>query len=170
MSLAAEGLGILDLMRAGVDYTFPVKIREFHIQLRPLTVSETLSTASQVAEALKGVPESARNALTEHCYLAKYTLEKASTPSPLINKPVLTHYIMDHMTADELVELFQQYVKIVEQVSPSIEHIGIEGVKKLVDQIKKNTDEGLEDLDSLLTKLSLQELRSTVRFFLTKDD
>src|SRR5688500_9249144 len=92
----------IEQMRAGVEYRFPIRIRKFAIEVRPLSIMETVQVAQRVAESIKLAPEAARNRLTEHTFLAKETLIVASTSEVNANDPKITDYILDRMTNDEL--------------------------------------------------------------------
>lgn len=161
----------IEAMRAGVDYRFPIRIRQFQLEVRPLSIMESVQVAQQVAEEVKKVPDSARNRLTEHTFLAKATLIKATTSDVGANDPKITDYIMDRMTGDEVQALFKQYISVVDRANPSLEFMENKDVEVLIDSIKKNrTEMDLVESDSQLTELSIWELASIVRYFLTKDD
>lgn len=166
-----EGLQQIDAMRSGVDYRFPVKVRSFELDVRPLSLMETVTVAQRVAEAMKSVPESARNRLTEHSFLAKFTLETASTSDVGAKDPKITEYVLDRMTAEELMAIFKQYVAIVDRANPVLDFMTPAELEAILDELKKNRLELTpEDWDSQLIELSFSQLVSITRFLLTKDD
>ncbi len=161
----------IELMRAGVDYQFSIKVRKFSLQVRPLSILESLQIAQQVAEEVRAVPESARNRLTEHTFLAKATIIKASTSDVGKDDPKIHDYSLDRMTGDEIQALFKQYISVVDRVNPSLEFMETTQIEGLVDSIKKNrTEISSVEWDLQLTELSIWELASIARYFLTKDD
>jgi len=161
----------IEAMRAGVSYRFPIKVRNFELDVRPLALMETVSVAQKVAEAMKGVPESARNRLTEHAFLAKFTLELASTSDVDKNDPRITSYVLDRFTNDEIMAVFKQYVSIVDRANPVLDFMSPPEMEGLIDHLKKNrTETSSEEWDSQLIELSFSQLVSLVRFYLTNDD
>lgn len=159
----------IDAMRAGVDYRFPIRIRQFAFEVRPLSILETVQVAQKVAESIRAAPESARNRLTEHTFLAKETLIVASTPDVGVNKPQITDYILDRMTNDELQFAYNQYVGVIDRANPQLELMSSEDLDALIADLKKNPEEG-SALVFRLTELSLSQLMSIAHFFLTKGD
>lgn len=161
----------LEKMRAGIDYRFPIRVRQFSLDVRPLSILESLQVAQEVAEEVRKVPESARNRLTEHTFLAKATLIRASTSDVGKNDPKIHDYSLDRMTGDEVQALFKQYISVVDRANPSLEFMSTKDIEELVTDIKKNrTEQNSVEWDSQLTELSIWELASIARYFLTKGD
>lgn len=159
----------IDAMRLGVDYSFVIKIRAFQLRVRPLSISENVQIAGEVAERLTDIPESLRNTLTQHTILAKETIKVASTSDVGANDPRITDYILDRMTADEVHSLFKQYVAACDRVNPSLERMKPEDLDNLIAALKKNARDQ-EALDSQLIELSHLQLHSLVASLLPKGD
>ncbi len=148
----------LDAMRMGVEYRLEIKVREFKMSVRPITITETIQVASKVADKLMTLPKTAQNRITEHVLLAKETLMLASTSDVDVNDPKITDFILDRMTPDEIDNLFKQYVAATDKVNPSLEEMSTERVEALVEDIKKNP--------SLLIEHSFLELVNVSRYLL----
>lgn len=145
-----ERIPQIDAMREGIDYHLEISLRGFAMTVRPLTIMETMQIASIVQEKLSGVPEHARNRLTENIILAKETLKISSTSDVGKNDYRLTDLMMDKMTPDELQSLFKQYVFACDRVNPILEKMPREQIDQLVAEVKKNP--------SAVTELSITEL------------
>lgn len=166
-----DGLHQIDAMRQGVEYKFPIKVRGFELMVRPLSLLESNRIAQKVAESMKALPESARNRLTEHTYLAMFTLETASTSDVDSNDPKITQYVLERMTNDEVMAVFKQYASIVERCDPALEFLTQPEIDGLVAELKKNKSEyPAEAWDSQLIELSFLQLASLVRSLVTNDD
>lgn len=149
-----DSLPQLDQMRMGVEYRQLVRIRNFSVSLRPLTISEQIHVASDVAEEFAQMPEKMKHQLSEHTVLAKRTLIRASTPSPEVNSPLLTDLLIEKMTADEVLALFKEYNAICDKCNPMLDKMLSEDALALVDVLKKNP--------SRLTELSFWQLKEAV--------
>lgn len=147
-------------MRQGVAHKFPIKVGGFSVNLRPLTIDEQLEVAADVTEAMAKIPAKANNRLTEETFMAKLTLEKASTSSPQKNDPKLTSAVIGQMYADELHFLFKQYALICEKVNPMLEEMSVDAINELVEHLKKN--------DLQVTELSSLQLINLVRYLVTQ--
>lgn len=156
----------LDAMRLGVDYSGVIKIRGFSLRVRPLSISETVQVASKVTERMMDLHPMAKNRLSENTFLAIETLTLASTSDVGVNDPMITPYIMERMTPDELSSVFKAYVAECDRVNPSLDKMSGEDVGKLVEELKKNVANP-DGLDSRLIELSLSELLSVVTYFVT---
>ncbi len=168
--MSGDSIEQIDQMRAGIDYRFPVMVRDFQLMVRPLSIVETVRVAQKVAEAMKGIPDSARNRLTEHTYLAKETLVIASTSDVGVNDQRITDLILDRMTPDELSYLFKQYVQVCDRANPALESMSIQDLKDMVEGLKKKAEEEPEELVLLLTELSHFQLLNVATSLLIKGD
>lgn len=144
----------------GVDYRFPLNIRSYRIFVRPISVMETIQVASNVTEALQSQPESARHRLTENLFIARETLKVASTPEVGSKvQPAITDYVLERMTPDEIEYAFKQYVSACDKVNPALEELPEEQLKEIVETLKKNPSQAIEQ--------SFLALVNVVRFLMT---
>jgi hypothetical protein len=157
----------IDAMRMGVDYRFPIKIRNFTILLRPLAVMETVQVASDVQEALNGLPKSMINQITEHTVLAKKTLIQASTTDFDVKDPKISDYVLDRMTNDEIHYAFKQYVAGCDRVNPALEKMDKKELEEIVALLKKSQE---PERSLALTELSFSHLVSLVAHFLPTEE
>jgi hypothetical protein len=150
----------LEAMREGVAYNFPVQIRKWKVNLRPLTVGETMQINNEVLADLQQIAPTMRHQINESYLLAKYMLKKASAPPPpsTVLGPI-TDALLDGMTVDEVLFAYKQYLEGVERVNPRYEEMTQETLVALVDSIKKK--------ESAPTDLSFSQLASVVSFLLT---
>lgn len=146
----------LNRMRAGVAFRFPVRLRNFEILLRPLSMQETIETHAFVAEEMARAPANARTKTFEHSLLAKETLVRSSTSKPGMTDYRLTHLEMRDWLPDEIHALYKEYVTITEKVDPNLESLTTQQIEALVDGLKKSPP---EELSSILTELSFSQLR-----------
>lgn len=168
--MAGDYIEQIDQMRAGVDYSFPIVVRGFELMVRPLAIVETVRVAQKVAEAMKSIPESARNRLTEHTYLAKETIILASTSDVGVSDARITDLILDRMTPDELSFLFKQYVGVCDRANPALELMEPAELKGLVEELKKKAAEAPEELGLQLIELSQSQLLNVATSLLIKGD
>lgn len=157
----------LEKMRLGVAYKFPVKVRDFTVQLRPLTISETIQVHANVIDHLKSVPDAANNAVNESSSIAKESLKFASQSDYGTGDYKLTDAVMNRWTPAELDYVFKQYVAGTDICSPQLEEIGTDGLEQLVEELKKKA-KGEQLL--LLTEQSFLVLANLARYLLTKGD
>lgn len=158
-------IDILSAMRMGVEFSHPVKIRNFSVNLRPLSIAETLEVANNTRVQMESMPTSQKHRLQEHTLLAMNTIEKASTPFGQGQMPKIPAKMMELMTPDEVHYIHSEYVKICDKINPSFELMSYEEVKTLVTDLKKNSEDVRQ-----LTELSSRELVSIVHSLLNKED
>ncbi len=125
-------------MRMGVDYRFLIKARGFALDVRPLTVSETVQMTAEVLAEMQRQPAHLQNSQYEATQVAMKTLEIASTTGPDKKDPKITAYILGRMTPDELQYLYKQWVDGIESVSPAIENLTEAELGQLIADVKKN--------------------------------
>lgn len=152
----------IDAMRLGVDYRLELKLREFSVPVRPITISETLEIASRVGAHMARLPEASRNRVTEHVLLAKETLKVASTSDVGKQDMQLTDIILDKMTPDELTFAYKQYVSATDKVNPALEQLSKEEIEDIYELVKKN--------QSQLIECSFLQLVNLARYLLTQSD
>lgn len=157
---------ILTKMRLGVSWRWPIRIREFEVMVRPLSMSETVEVMSRVAAEMKRAPDLYKNRVQEHSLLAKEQLILATTSQPGANDYRLTHAVLGEFTPDEIIALYKEYVAVTAKCDPSLESMPVEDLKKLVSELKKTSR---EELDSLLTELSFSQLKAVASFLILND-
>lgn len=156
----------IEAMRMGVDYSFPIALRGFTLNVRPLANSEFTQCYSAVAEQMRRTPEHQRTKIVEDNYLAREFLKKASAEYGKYPGS-LTDPILDEMTNDEIMYLYKEWLAVCDKVNPQLENMPADRIKAIVEDIKKNPR---ADLDSQLTELSFGQIRSILSYLLTKGD
>jgi len=155
---------VLAAMRLGVDYTFQIRVRDFVVPVRPLSVSETLQVASDVARDFSTVKAELKTNVHEAYLIALHTLQRASRiPFDSKIEGPLSRGTIDRFTVAELLALFEQYRDGCERVNPAIEELSTEKLQALVEWVKKNAQ-------PLPTTLSRAHLDQLVRFLVTSAD
>lgn len=157
--LPSDRIEQIDAMRAGVDYNFVIRLRDFALAVRPITVAENLRITGDVMAELLKMPEAGRSSAKESNLLATHMLIQASTSGPDKNDPKITAYIVERMTPDELQHLYMEWVDGCKKCSPTIEHVDDKELMELADMVKKNPE--------TVTQLSRSRLSALVQFFLT---
>lgn len=152
------GLELLDQMRMGVEYSKLISVRQAKVRLRPLSIAEHQEVTSAVADFLLSAPEKDKHRITEEVLFAQKTLILASTSEPGSNDPKLTELLVQKMTVGEVMKLFKEYNRFVEQVDPSIDEISKEKLEEMVAALKKSP--------SQLAELSGSELMDICRYLL----
>ncbi len=150
----------LELMRLGSSYRFPVKLREFTIMLRPLTVLESITVMGETKAHLEKLPKYNQNAITEHVLFSQKTLQLASTSKPDGNDPTITEHELSQTTPDELTYLFKEYLAVADKVNPAFDALPVETLNKLVAEAKKN--------DLILIELSFSEIVNVCRYLISE--
>lgn len=131
----------LEQMRGGVSYRFAVKIRNFVVDLRPLTMDETTSLTIEVAKEIQIIPSEARSDFNQAIVYAKAVLKRASSSEPNKNDEKLSDMVLGAMTPDEVNHCYKQYMVGIDKCNPSYEDLPLEVLNKLVEEIKKNPSE-----------------------------
>jgi len=152
----AQRIEQLDAMRQGVEYRFPVAIRNFVITLRPLSVAENVRVTSEVYAEVQSAPLEHRTSLMESTKIAQKTLVLASTTSPGEKDIHITDYILQRMTSDELQHLYMLWVDGCKKCSPAIEDITDADLMEMAALVKKNPE--------AQTQLSRSRLSALVRY------
>jgi hypothetical protein len=157
---------ILTKMRLGVEFRWPIRIRDFEVMVRPLSMAETVQVMSNVAVEMKRSPDIFKNRIYEHALIAKEHLILATTSRPGAGDYRLTHPVLNDFTPDEIIAIYKEYVTVTEKCDPAVETMKPEDLKKLVSDLKKTS---LEELDSQLTALSFWQIKA-VAFYLINCD
>lgn len=122
-------------MRVGTKETYEIRLRDFVIPVRVLSVDEVNAIRREAIRfaTVNGGDETDRNLSRQ-----KSTLALAST----LNKgsaPILHEKILGAMTTDELGHLYDEYVRVLDAVNPSMDSMSAEQFRELVDALKKST-------------------------------
>jgi len=155
-------------MRAGVDYRHTIKLRNYHLVVRPITIMEDLEIAAEVQKLMSRMTVEYKNAKTEHAFAARETLKRASCLDPEKYVPGVADPVLDKMTNDEMIALFKEYVSVTDKCNPCLELLSVDETIALVEGVKKNSNS--PDLVFQLTDLSFMQLVSMVRYLVTKED
>lgn len=150
----------LALMREGIEYKFEIKVRSFVVKVRPLTNLEIIEATAKAAEAYEMMPEKTRSSISLSLMLAMYQLERASSPD-IGEIGALSMPLMQLMNNEELNSLWKQYVRVTDLINPSFENMDSEEVEKVVEELKKNSDQL-----SRLTDLSISQLIAVCSYLL----
>lgn len=132
--ITAEDL--LAKMRKGTKDTHEIKMREFIVNVRVLSIDEMNAVRQdsyRTALAVKG-DDIDKNLITQ-----KTILKMASTTDKSDKMPVLSDKLLSMLTTDEINYLYDEYIKILDSVDPAVEKISSEAFRELVDCLKKNT-------------------------------
>lgn len=156
----------LEIMRLGVSHSFPVKIGNMTISMRPLSSMEMVACHSAVENHLSNLPVSHRSEVARNTHLAREFIKKASSPFETY-APQITDSHLDKMTNGQVMAVYKDWLAISDKVNPELEKLTEEQLRELVDHVKKNKP---DDLLSQLTELSFGQLASLVQFLLTKGD
>lgn len=159
----------IDQMRSGVNYRGSIRIRGYELFVRPLSLSETIKVAGNVAARLRDIPAGVRSSLHEHTILAMETIVLASTSDVGANDPQITETVVERMTPEEVQNLFLQYVSVVDKANPALEMLDSAEVQALVDQLKKSPT-GPSGLAFQLTELSFSQVASIAHWYMTKSE
>lgn len=161
MQTQSDGLELLKLMRAGVEYSFTIRVRKLEIKMRPLSSIEMISAARTV---MKRMAAEDRTPIEESLLSAIVKLEAASTPEGG-GSPALPAAIIEKMTPQEIDSLYSKWLAECERVNPSIETMPTEALEALVEEVKKSP----LGIDSALSSRSFTELVNISRHFITRE-
>lgn len=143
--ITAEDL--LAKMREGVKAIHEIKLRQFVVQVRVLSIdemNEVRRDAYKTALASKG-DEVDKNLIAQ-----KSILKLAST-SQKGGAPMLSDKLLGMLTTDEINFLYDEYMTVLDRVNPALEKMNPEVFRELVDSLKKNL--------LSVNDLSLQQLK-----------
>lgn len=142
----------LALMRAGVEYSFEISIRQFRLKVRPLTNLEIIQATSDAADAYSKLPEKQQLSVSASLLNAMYQLERASA-SDVGENSELPLAVLQMMNPEEVNHLWKQYCRVMDKVNPDFQTMSVENLDLMVEELKKNSDPL-----SLLTDLSISNL------------
>ena len=157
----------LNAMRTGVAWVVPVKLREFTIRLRPLTIIEQAEVDQNVNAYMARLPVEKRVPIIEAGAKARETIKKSSTANVTAGEQGIYDAQLDQMTSDEIRYLYKQYLGHMEHVNPELETMPRERLEEIVSYLKKTPQ---KDLLSELTELSTVQLANVILHLLTSSD
>lgn len=161
----------IEAMRLGVMYRFEVKLREWSIYLRPLSVSEVFGVLSTVANRMNAQPVHVRSEMFQQLVFSQETLKRASTSDVDANDAQLTDMFLNRFSTEELAYLLKEYNAGCDGCNPSMEMLSAKQLNALVEMVKKNRpDETDSTLRSRLIERSFMDLVNLCQALLTKDD
>lgn len=124
----------LALLRAGVREVYEIQLRNLKIPMRVLSNEEA---AAVRREALQYMYTVKGDETDKNLHIQKTTLKLAST----ITKggaPFLSDKLLDMLSLDELQFIYSEYVKMLDDVNPSLDKIHPDKFRALVEALKKN--------------------------------
>lgn len=151
---------ILAALRMGVDYTFTIKVRQLELVVRVLSISERVRIVNEVTAEMSTKKPNEQTVLTESSLLAIRTLELATTPEPDSKvAPTLPAALLNRMSNDEIIALFNAYRDGCDALDPSMETIAEARLMELIEAAKKK--------DSALTEWPRPYLTAAIHLLLT---
>lgn len=142
---------LLDKLRAGTRQTHEVNFRALTVNLRVLSNDEVMSIKMQAVNEAKRLGWDALEGVA--VLMQRYTLKLASTGPDKV--PVLNDKFLSALSTDEMIGLYQEYIRIMDSVNPNIETIPNDEFRALVEALKKNmvspTDCNLRQLRAICT-------------------
>lgn len=126
---------LLAKMRSGVKEIYEIRLRDLVIPVRLLTVDEINLIRRDAAIKTASVQG---DTVDQNLERQKSALKLASTLKTG-GVPLITDKLLSLMTVDEITFLYEEYVRVMDAVNPSIQTIDPEQFRALVDALKKNT-------------------------------
>lgn len=124
---------LLSKMRAGVKMHHEIRMRDLVVPVRVLSIDEMNAVRREsVRMAIASGDEVDKNVSIQ-----KLTLQVASTP--IGGGALLNEKFFKQITLDELAYLYEEYIKVLDDVNPGAETLTTEQVRELVGVVKKNT-------------------------------
>lgn len=124
---------LLAKMRAGSRTDHVIRLRDLVIPVRVLSIDETNLIRR---DALKQTQMTGGDEIDKNLHIQKTTLKLASAMQK--NMPMITDKILSAMYVDEVTHLYDEYIKVMDDVNPTVEKLTEEQVRTLVDYVKKN--------------------------------
>jgi hypothetical protein len=122
-------------MRAGINESYEIRMREMTFPVRVLSIDEVARIRREAIaySATNGGDETEKN-----IFIQKATLKLASTLTAG-SAPVISDKLLERLSLDEVIYLFQAYISEIEKVNPAVDHLSPEQFRVIVDALKKNT-------------------------------
>lgn len=141
---------LLAKMRAGTRQHHEIRIRDLVVPVRVLSIDEVNAIRREALKQSMGFDDVDKNVIVQ-----KTTLRLASAMTGAM--PALPDKLLDMMSVDELNYMYEEYVKVMDDVNPAVEQITNERVRELVEAVKKNLVSAKD--------LSIRELRTVFSLF-----
>lgn len=125
----------LERMRAGTKAIHEIRMRDMVIPVRVLSIEEIQAIRR---EAIQKTSNMGMDDTDKHIMIQKITLKMAST----IVKgggPTLGDKVLGLVSLDELQYLYDEYIRVMDAVNPTLQTIEPEAFRALVDALKKNS-------------------------------
>jgi hypothetical protein len=135
---------ILAKMRMGVKEVYEIRMRDMTFPVRVISMDEQ---AQIRREAIKLAAAMGGDDTDKNCAIQKMSLKVASTLSPG-GAPLISDSLLSKLTLDEVKFLFEDYIRVMDGVNPSLEMIPPDHFRAMVDALKKNSL-GAKDLSLL---------------------
>lgn len=144
---------LLKKMRMGVDEVHEIHLRDLTIPVRVLSIDEvnTIRKDSIKAAMLENGDNTDVDVRTQRSTL------KLATTIHAGGAPLLSDKLMQKLTVDEMNYLYNEYIKVMDSVNPSLETMTPEQFKELVAALKEKK--------ILSSDLSLPQLREICTAF-----
>lgn len=123
---------MLAKMRAGVKEVYDIRVRDLVLPVRVLSVDE-MNAIRHEAKKKAILGDEVDRALA----IQKSTLLLASTIGGKGAVPTLSEKFLGLLSTDEINHLYNEYIKILDDVNPSLQTIPPEEFRALVDAVKK---------------------------------
>lgn len=123
---------MLARMRAGVKEVYDIRVRDLLIPVRVLSVDEMNAIRHEAKRKLMTGDD-----VDQALAVQKSTLLLASTIGGKGSVPTLSEKFLGLMSTDEINFLYNEYVKVLDEVNPSLQTIPPEEFRALVDHVKK---------------------------------
>ena len=127
---------MLAKMRAGRSEVHEIMLGTLVVPVRVLTIDEMNQIrreAIKSAQSVLGGDDTDKNLAAQ-----KFTLKLASTPG-IGGVPMLSDKLLAQLSVDEVNYLYEEYVRVLDAVNPSLQAIDPERFRALVDALKKKT-------------------------------
>lgn len=126
---------LLAKMRKGIKEVHEIRMRDLTISVRVLSVDE-MNTIRRDAARVSAI--SSGDETDRYLTAQKYTLKLASALQQN-GAPLLSDKILGMLTVDEVNYLYEEYMRVMDSVNPSMETVSSEQFQEVVNALKKNT-------------------------------
>lgn len=126
---------ILKKMRAGIDEVHEIRLREMRFQIRVLSQDEfnQIRRDAKMETDTNGGDETDKNVRIQKMVLIRASAVKLGTPGKITDK------LLSRLNQDEMEFLYNEYVRVMDNMNPNIEAMTVEQFRLIVDALKKKT-------------------------------
>jgi hypothetical protein len=126
---------ILRKMRAGVDEVHEIRLREMRFQIRCLSQDEfnQIRRDAKIETDANGGDDTDKNVRIQKMVLIRASAVKPGTPGKITDK------LLSRLNADEMEFLYNEYVRVMDNMNPNIEAMTVDQFRMIVDALKKKT-------------------------------